>query len=213
MSARSNILTRIKTGLQSPAARPAFVREGKLFKEIDPAEYVTRFEKELTALKGEFKCARNWEEAQGWIKSLVCNNEIQNVTVAPEPDALQAAGSIRFRVTRNDQDYGSALKLTDMAITPCSFLVAQTGSVLLTALSGYGRAFSVLPHAHLVVARKSQLIGTLREGYSLLKSRYGHRWPSMITIITGPSRTADIEKILVLGAHGPKRLFVLLLDF
>ncbi len=49
-------------------------------------------------------------------------------------------------------------------------------------------------------------------GFKLIKSRYGNDLPSMITNVTGPSRTADIEKTLVLGAHGPRELFVFLLD-
>jgi L-lactate dehydrogenase complex protein LldG len=52
----------------------------------------------------------------------------------------------------------------------------------------------------------------LKDGFKLLKNKYGHNTPSLISTITGPSRTADIEKTLVLGAHGPKELFVFLLD-
>jgi L-lactate dehydrogenase complex protein LldG len=52
----------------------------------------------------------------------------------------------------------------------------------------------------------------LKDGFKLLKNKYGAQMPSMITAITGPSRTADIEKTLVLGAHGPKEVFVFLLD-
>ena len=52
----------------------------------------------------------------------------------------------------------------------------------------------------------------IKDGFKLLKNKYGNRLPSMISNVTGPSRTADIEKTLVLGAHGPKELFVFLLD-
>ena len=52
----------------------------------------------------------------------------------------------------------------------------------------------------------------LKDGFKLIKNKYGTQIPSMISTITGPSRTADIEKTLVLGAHGPKELFVFLID-
>jgi len=92
-------------------------------------------------------------------------------------------------------------------------LIAQTGSVLLTARSGGGRALSVLPPHHVVIARREQLLPDLPAAYALLHKKYGPAsWPSMITLITGPSRTGDIERILVLGAHGPKKLTVILTD-
>jgi len=63
-----------------------------------------------------------------------------------------------------------------------------------------------------VLAYTSQLVPDLKDGFALLKQKYGDNMPSMISNVTGPSRTADIEKTLVLGAHGPKELFVFLLD-
>jgi L-lactate dehydrogenase complex protein LldG len=103
------------------------------------------------------------------------------------------------------------LEQCDAGITECDALIAQTGSVLLTARSGGGRALSVLPPHHVVIARREQLVPDLPAAYALLQEKYGpHGWPGMMTFITGPSRTADIERILVLGAHGPKQLTVIL---
>ena len=56
------------------------------------------------------------------------------------------------------------------------------------------------------MARREQLVPDLPAAFALLRQRYGDHWPSAISLITGPSRTADIEKILVMGAHGPKQL-------
>ncbi|MDP1591357.1 MAG: LutB/LldF family L-lactate oxidation iron-sulfur protein [Prosthecobacter sp.] len=102
------------------------------------------------------------------------------------------------------------LESCDAGISECDALIAQTGSVLLTSRSGGGRALSVLPEHHVVLARRSQLLADLPAAYELLHQRYGASWPSLMTFITGPSRTGDIERILVLGAHGPKKLTILL---
>jgi len=103
------------------------------------------------------------------------------------------------------------LERCDAGLTECDALIAQTGSVLLTARSGGGRALSVLPPHHVVLARREQLLPDLPSAYALLHEKYGPAsWPSMTTLITGPSRTGDIERILVLGAHGPKRLTILM---
>jgi len=98
----------------------------------------------------------------------------------------------------------------DVGITGCDALVAQTGSILLTARSAGGRALSVLPPHHLVIARESQVIADLPAAFELLREIYGDNFPSFMTLITGPSRTGDIERIVVLGAHGPKTLTVIL---
>jgi L-lactate dehydrogenase complex protein LldG len=96
----------------------------------------------------------------------------------------------------------------DVGITECDALVAQTGSVLVTEKSAGGRALSVLPPHHVVLARREQLVPDLEAAFGVLRRLYAGNWPSFISFITGPSRTGDIERILVLGAHGPKRLTI-----
>lgn len=103
------------------------------------------------------------------------------------------------------------LEKCSVGITECDALVAQTGSILVTSRSTGGRALSVLPPHHLVLARRNQLVPDLGTALEWAKVRYAPKWPSMISFITGPSRTGDIERILVLGAHGPRELTVFLL--
>ena len=103
------------------------------------------------------------------------------------------------------------LERCDVGITECDALVAQTGSVVVTSRGAGGRALSCLPSHHVVLARRQQLVPDLPAAFELLKSKYGHDYPSMISFITGPSRTGDIERILVLGAHGPRKLTILFL--
>lgn len=101
------------------------------------------------------------------------------------------------------------LETCDVGITECDALVAQTGSVLITGRSAGGRALSVLPPHHLVVARRDQLVADLPAAFELLQKKYADNYPSFISLVTGPSRTGDIERILVLGAHGPKKLTII----
>ena len=104
-----------------------------------------------------------------------------------------------------------ALEACDAGLTGCECLVAQTGSVCVTTHSSGGRALSVLPPHHVVIARRAQLLPDLTAAYELLAQKYAATgYPSFLGFITGPSRTGDIERILVLGAHGPKKLTVLL---
>ena len=78
--------------------------------------------------------------------------------------------------------------------------------------SAGGRALSVLPPHHIVIARRSQMVPDLAAAFQFARQTYAPDWPSFLSLITGPSRTGDIERILVLGAHGPKRLTIFLLN-
>lgn len=109
-----------------------------------------------------------------------------------------------------DKPATADLERANVGITLCDALIAQTGSVLLTSRSAGGRALSVLPPHHVVIARESQLLPDLPAAFERLKTTYADDYPSLITFITGPSRTGDIESVLVLGAHGPRVLSVLL---
>jgi L-lactate dehydrogenase complex protein LldG len=82
--------------------------------------------------------------------------------------------------------------------------------VLLPRRSAGGRGLSVYPPHHVVLASVDQLVPDLPAAYELLHDRYAGDYPSMMSLITGPSRTGDIERVIVLGAHGPKRLTILL---
>ena len=114
---------------------------------------------------------------------------------------------------RTDKGYAiDDLESCDAGVTGCEVLVAQTGGIMVSVGSSGGRALSVLPPHHVVIARASQMVPDLTSAFEHVKKRYGKMFPSFLSFITGPSRTGDIERILVLGAHGPKRLTVLLLE-
>jgi L-lactate dehydrogenase complex protein LldG len=121
--------------------------------------------------------------------------------------ACQALG-LPALITNGGYDV-HALEKCDAGITECDALVAQTGGVVVTSRSTGGRALTILPPHHVVVARRDQLVPDLPAAFAFLQQKYAPDFPSMISFITGPSRTGDIERILVLGAHGPKQLTVL----
>lgn len=94
------------------------------------------------------------------------------------------------------------------AISSCEFLIARTGTVVISTRSETGRRPISFAPNHIVIARKEQLLAYPEEALQKLQKKYGNSLPSMISFVSGPSRTADIEKTLVLGAHGPKSLTV-----
>jgi len=168
-----------------------------------------RFRANATDLKATFYLANNRDDlarlllelrdAEGWKKVASHGGELTDA----------ACKTLALPVCRTDQPFNaSELEACDAGITECDALVAQTGSVLVTNQSAGGRALSVLPPHHVVIARREQLLRDLPAAFELVKKKYAASYPSMISFITGPSRTGDIERILVLGAHGPKKLTI-----
>ncbi|MGC3978760.1 MAG: LUD domain-containing protein [Paludibacteraceae bacterium] len=96
------------------------------------------------------------------------------------------------------------------AVTNCECLIARTGSVVITSASESGRQLASYTPIHIMLADTSQLVDYPTDAYEKIVAKYAGNFPSQVTTITGPSRTADIEKTLVLGAHGPKEFIVLL---
>ncbi len=138
-------------------------------------------------------------DAEGWKKVAAHVGEL----------AITTAESLDLPVLRTNPGFDKEeLAACDAGITECDALVAQTGSVLLTSRSAGGRALSCLPPHHVIIARREQLVADLPAAFEGLVQKYGANYPSMISFISGPSRTGDIERILVLGAHGPKYLTI-----
>jgi L-lactate dehydrogenase complex protein LldG len=127
-----------------------------------------------------------------------------------EPVAAKAPCAT-YRIDAPEGDKNE-LEACDAGVTACEALVAQTGSILVSSTTCGGRGLSILPHVHVVIATIDQIVPTLGNALHEAKERHAGRLPSMLSFITGPSRTGDIERILVLGAHGPKELFVFLVE-
>jgi L-lactate dehydrogenase complex protein LldG len=129
-----------------------------------------------------------------------------NKIYSKETDWLSTLRPFQFDpVTTND------LADCDVAITLCSHLVARTGTIVLSSKDLSGRTASVYAPVHICVAYADQLVYDIAD--SIVKFKESQEgFPSMISYATGPSRTADIEKTLVVGVHGPKEVYCFLID-
>lgn len=109
------------------------------------------------------------------------------------------------------QNEPSQFSVLQAGITRCEYLIARLGSIMVSSAHDSGRRLNVFPEIHIVVAYTSQIVNDLKDALNGIKEKY-NSLPSMISVITGPSRTADIEKTLVMGAHGPRELVLFLLE-
>ncbi len=97
-----------------------------------------------------------------------------------------------------------------VGVTACVAGIAETGTLMLVSGRTQATRSNFLPDTHIVVLRRDQVVGGYEEAWTLL--RRAGALPRTVNLITGPSRTGDIEQRIVLGAHGPRRLLIVLLD-
>ena len=166
------------------------------------------FAEEFSKVNGQFIFCENEQqfsfqfqqliEGKKWKHLFAWDEEIQN---------LLTNSKINF-IPNEEQFITNA----EVGITGCEALAARTGSILISTKNGAGRRLSIYPNVHIVIARTSQLKSDISEALQFVKEKYTDKMPSMLSLTTGPSRTADIEKTLVMGAHGPKELYLFLID-
>jgi len=165
------------------------------------------FAEQFTAISGQFVFC---EDEVQFIENLLelAEERKWHKIYCWEPELQEVLRRFEYPFYETDKDFEQA----DVGFTLCEALIARNGSILLSNGNMAGRRLSIYPPVHIVLAYTSQLVIDIKDGLKLIKNKYGDNLPSMVSNVTGPSRTADIEKTLVLGAHGPKELFVFLLE-
>ncbi len=225
MTNREIILGRVREALKVPAPHPAFHGAATERPPLPatPRQWLPPFGKTLEeqieffrqnaeALKVEFHACANVSEAIQHVKKLSAAGGWKKIGRHRGELTDSVAQELGLTEVQTDRGYAvDDLESCDAALTECEALVAQTGSVLVSAPSAGGRALSVLPPHHVVLARRNQMTPDLGAALQRVQEKYKDQFPSFLSFISGPSRTGDIERILVLGAHGPKKMTILLL--
>jgi L-lactate dehydrogenase complex protein LldG len=212
LSSRDKLLGRIRTALAAgPAPAPPVPDwAAPVHPSLAHTDLAVLFAENFRRIGGEFFYCENVAqlgvELRAWLAERLPVGQ-QFYVWEPAMQALLAAAQVPFQPTEADFQAQAAVGLTS-----CEALVARTGSILVAPATASGRRLSIYPDQHLVLARPSQVVAEIGDALRGAKSRYGTQLPSMLSLTTGPSRTADIEKTLVLGAHGPRRLSLFLLE-
>lgn len=205
--AKENILKRVRNALSQSVQLPFPNSEGNstvFVKEHDGLEM--KFAEEFARLQGKFIFCTSKSEVIDNLQALAVSKEWEQVYC--QTPALMKQLPLAQLPFMNKGDMHSA----DAAITDCELLVARTGTIVLSAAQPSGRALPVYTPIHIVIAFTHQLVFDLKDAISRLKDKYHGELPSAISFASGPSRTADIEKTLVVGIHGPKEVYVFLVD-
>lgn len=212
LSPRDKLLGRIRTALAAgPAPAPPVPDwAAPVHPPLPATDLAVLFAESFRRIGGEFFYCENvaqlGAELRAWLTERLPAGQ-QFYVWEPAIQALLTAAQVPFQATEADFRMQAAVGLTS-----CEALVARTGSILVAPATASGRRLSIYPDQHIVLARPSQVVAEIGDALRAAQAHYGAQLPSMLSLTTGPSRTADIEKTLVLGAHGPRRLSLFLLE-
>ena len=207
-NSREKILSKIRQALTNKVPVPF---EGTISPEsiFEPSneELEVEFAENFTKLQGKFCFCNSLDELVFNLNELASSRKWDNIYCSESSlkQTLQAVGYTNLT--------SEELKSCNASITTCESLVARTGSILLSSATESGRTVSVYAPVHICIAFTNQLVYDIKDSFKQLRSKYGdNNLPSLISLATGPSRTADIEKTLVVGVHGPKEVFCFLIE-
>ena len=143
---------------------------------------------------------------------LAAENLPAELIMAPDPalDAIPWHERPLLHIRRGRADPGDAVSLTSSLAA-----IAETGTLMLVSGEGTPTTLNFLPDTHIVIVHAGQVVAGYEDAWDLVRAKAGDdrlKWPRTVNLITGPSRTGDIEQRIQLGAHGPRRLHVVLVE-
>jgi L-lactate dehydrogenase complex protein LldG len=204
---KENILKKIRKALSQSTPLPFPKSEGteSVYEPLQQ-DLEVEFAEQFTKLQGRFIFCINQQELAFQLNSLIKKQDWNKVYCVEDKLIGSFADQLADRLIK------TGLAGCDVSITGCEYLVARTGSIVLSAAQQSGRNTSVYAPVHICIAYTDQLVYDVKDALLGIKDKYGDNIPSLITFATGPSRTADIEKTLVVGVHGPKEVYLFLVE-
>ncbi|HHW42208.1 lactate utilization protein [Desulfofundulus thermobenzoicus] len=165
------------------------------------------------ALGAEVHRVQNPADAGKLIQDLLHRENVRRVAVAGTPivkslDIHALVGAAGAEVTAGNAR--EQAEPADLGISFFEMAIAETGTLVQDATDINRRLVSMLPPVHVALAPTTGLVGTLREAIDYLAAR--GEIPGYLAFVSGPSRTADIERVLTIGVHGPGKVYVIFMD-
>jgi L-lactate dehydrogenase complex protein LldG len=172
-----------------------------------------RFKQELEEVHGEVVRCGSMEEARAWLAETAAQESWERVGAVDRPLCREVSGGLKadgLAWAQSDWTPQSMASLS-AGLVEADCLLADTGTAMVACGRAEERLMCYLPPACVIVATTDRLVEHLPAAWPAIAPRVADpQLRGEFVFITGPSRTADIEKILILGVHGPQRLIVLL---
>jgi L-lactate dehydrogenase complex protein LldG len=174
----------------------------------DHAALVDLFVENVVGLSGTVDRVASADDVPGAVADYLARENLPaTVRAAPAPAIESLPWDKRPALTVS---YGRSFGKDEVSVTPAFAAVAETGTLMLRSGPDHPTTLNFLPDTHVVVLRASRIVGPYEDAWA--KLRAAGAMPRTVNFISGPSRTADIEQTIQLGAHGPRRLHIVLID-
>jgi len=208
-TSKEKVLKKIREALLNRTSPPyeSVDKDANVFKQGESLYGDVNFVEAFSLVGGKFVFSSNINELSKNLTSILLQKKAK-VVYCPDPRFRELILDKKIEITDDDK----SLNDCEVSITGCEALVSRLGTIVVSSRQKGGRKGFTMPYSHFVIAQTHQIVNEIGEAFNFIKSQNNGELPSMITFITGPSRTADIEKKLVTGVHGPKELFLFLLD-
>ena len=203
---KSKILGRIREGLNKSDHVNNPPADGEIYSSLDE-DIIVAFAENFNKTAGKLIFCSSKEDFFDKLFEFKQKENLNNIYCWGDELSSEISDAGIDILSKNDDFIANC----EAGITLCESLVARTGSILLSSKLGGGRKLSIYPPTHIVVGYTSQVVKEIKNALTKVNNTY-EQFPSMISLTSGPSRTADIEKTLVMGAHGPKDLILFLID-
>jgi len=230
---RAEILGKIRRALVKPRAAhhhghsPATSDLAKLFASVGSRQgLVEKFQKEFELVSGEFHFCESGTAVLSLLTQIirssakhvaVSQHEIcKRLAVAQSLEAQLPEVGLLVEDIESENSFDrtrlrNSLAQVQLSITGAEYLIAESGTIVSVAGAQASRQISLLPSIHVILATPQQIFPNMAELFLEIQRTHGTKLPgSALTFITGPSRTADIEKVLIKGVHGPMRLVLIM---
>ena len=218
MSARANILARIRandgkhghtTEAELAAARAVISARicGPLpsFARHDPLQHFIEECARLKTTLAEVDSISAVPSEVARYLSTVLDSPTPNISVVGWPEFT----ALDWQSANIDYANRPAIGSDLIGLTGCFCAIGETGTLLLLGARKTPKVTALLPETHICVVKKSRLVATMEDAFQLVRDEMGEL-PRATFFVSGPSRTADIEQTIVIGAHGPYRVHVVL---
>lgn len=209
-NSRQNILNRIQTASHQVTPDAGLfpdVSFREAFKSIEYSEMLNVFIHEAETVAAKVIVVKNDAEFSNALREFLIQQDLK--LYVGDAEIIESLKQLNVELFPLPEDINEV----QAAITSSECMIARTGSLILSAASGKGRILNVFPPYHLVIADAANLVEFPEDGIEFIQNKYKNDLPSQISFVTGPSRTADIEKTLVMGAHGPKELIIFVKNY
>lgn len=213
MSARHDIIARVRHGIDKGdfAARRAAAEAAMAERQRGPqpaamGDLVARFRARAESLASTVDAIATWADVPAAVGRYLAAHGLGRAAVAvPELAACNwpAAGlEVALR---------PAVDADTVGVTGCFCAIAETGTLMLLSGPDTPATVSLLPETHVALVDVRRIVATMEDAFALLRAEYGDAMPRAVNFVSGPSRTGDIEQTIVLGAHGPCRVHLILI--